>query len=331
VVSDEDLVDGVKNGDQASLASLYGRYAPLIFHIASQSLGPSGAEEIVQDVFFAVWKKAGDFDRRRGAFRPWVLQIAHFRVLNELRSRSRRPRLDPDSDDTALEKLADADDGPIEEIWRDYRQRSIRAALEKLPRAQRQALSLAFFEDLSHDQVADTLKIPIGTVKTRIRSGVRKLRRILLPLGIAGALGLSLLGLGWAFRMQSTASARENRALAFVTASDITLIHLGPGPGQDPRTHGSYRGREGTALAVAALHGLPASGRGEVYRVWVRHGEEWTRVGEAEVEAGGDTVIIGESPVLRALPDEVMVTREPAVATLRPRGTVVIHWPAASE
>jgi len=331
LVPDEDLVEGIATGDQASLASLYGRYAPLVFHIASQSLGPAGAEEIVQDVFFAVWGKAGSFDRGRGAFRPWLLQIAHFRVLNELRQRSRRPRIDPDSSESILEQLADGDAGPVEEIWEDYRRRSLRAALDKLPQAQRQALSLAFFENLSHDQVAEALKIPLGTVKTRIRGGVRRLRRILLPLGIAGALALSLLGLGWAFRAQSLASAREGRALAFATASDIALIHLGPGPEQDPRTHGSYRGREGSALAVVALHGLPVSGRGEVYRVWVRHGERWTQLGSAKAETGGDAMVIGEAPALRVLPEEVEVTREPTVAEGGPRGKVVIRWAASTD
>ena len=327
--SDELLAAAVKSGDQDALALLYKRYAPLVFHLALQSLGAAVAEEIVQDVFFSVWRKAESFDPGRGPFRPWLLQVAHFRVLNELRVRSRRPKLDPDS--SPLEELADETEGPVEEAWGAYRRQAVRDALEKLPRSQRQALSLAFFEELSHDQVAEALNIPLGTAKTRIRSGVRKLRRILLPLGIAGALAISAIGLGWAFAARAAEALREGRALSFATASDLTLIHLPAAPGVDPLTHGSYRGRPGTAMAVVALHVLPAAPRGEVYRVWARVRGAWIDVGSARPEAGGDAVVIGEEQALRALPEAVQVRREGAVAASGPSGSLVISWEAPSK
>src|ERR671932_132368 len=87
---DEELMRLLAGGRQEALGPLYSRYAPLIFGMAAQSLDRSGAEEIVQEVFLAVWRQAATFDPALGPFRPWVLQIAHFRILNELRRRGRR-------------------------------------------------------------------------------------------------------------------------------------------------------------------------------------------------------------------------------------------------
>ena len=84
-LSDEDLMSQLAAGRQEALGPLHGRYASLIYNVAAQSIGGATAEEIVQDVFVAVWRKAGSFDPARGSFRAWVLRIAHHRVLNELR------------------------------------------------------------------------------------------------------------------------------------------------------------------------------------------------------------------------------------------------------
>src|SRR5438045_3886137 len=97
-------------GQQDALTSLYGRYAPLIFNVAAQSLDRSAAEDIVQDVFLMVWRRAETFDVERGAFKPWVLQIVHHRIINEIRRRSRRPR--SGSSDDALDLEAIAGDAP---------------------------------------------------------------------------------------------------------------------------------------------------------------------------------------------------------------------------
>jgi len=330
VASDEELMTAVQRGEESALSALFTRYAPLVYHMAAQSLGQGSAEELVQDVFFSVWTKAQSYERGRGLFRPWLLQIAHFRVLNELRRRSRRPRLEPGLDGDSLEELADGGEGPLEQAWSDYRREALRAAVDSLPPSQRQALSLAFFEELSHDQVAQALKLPIGTVKTRIRHGLRSLRRILLPLGVAGLLGLALVGLGWAFEGQRLAAARGVRALAFATESDLSLIHLPAAPGQDARTHGSYRGREGSAMAVVALHNLPPSPGGGVYRVWVRHGASWTLLGSARLAEGGDAVVVGEGGELRALPEAVEVRLESGAGGASPQGRAVISWEAAA-
>src|SRR5882724_531991 len=94
--SDEELMGQLAAGAQEALRPLDSRYARLIFHLAARTLDRSAAEEIVQDVFLAVWYRASMFDPARGSFQPWVLQIAHFRIINELHRRSRQPQPEPD-------------------------------------------------------------------------------------------------------------------------------------------------------------------------------------------------------------------------------------------
>src|SRR5919197_1647666 len=106
-VSDADLVQQLASGRQEALGPLYARYAPLVFGVAAQSLDPAAAEEIVQDVFLAIWRKAADFDPAQDTLRGWLLQLAHWRVLNELRRRSRRPRVDSDDGAVELESVPD--------------------------------------------------------------------------------------------------------------------------------------------------------------------------------------------------------------------------------
>src|SRR5438309_4425673 len=191
-LDDEELMRQLAAGRPEALGPLHARYAPLVFGMAAQSLGGSGAEEVVQEVFVAGWRKAGTVDPARGTFRAWVLRIAHLRVLNELRHRGRRPRVEPDPEGLRLGSAPEPGPGPAEEAWREHRRVIVRQAVEALPPPQRQALSLAFLEDLTHEQIADFLDLPLGTAKTRIRSGLQTLRAHLSPLFAAGLLVLAL-------------------------------------------------------------------------------------------------------------------------------------------
>src|SRR4051794_14214719 len=118
--SDEELLRQLNAGQQDALGPLYSRYAPLIFSLAAQSLDRVGAEEIVQDVFLTVWRRAETFDPERGTFKSWALQIAHHRIVTELPSRSRRPRTAPNDDTFDLEALPDAKPDPGERARRSY-------------------------------------------------------------------------------------------------------------------------------------------------------------------------------------------------------------------
>src|SRR5438105_5465811 len=125
LTSDEELMRQIIARQQSALAPLYSRYAPLIFHMAAQTLGTASAEDIVQEVFITLWRRAETFDPKRGSVRPWLLQIAHYQILNELRRRSRRPQLDPDSDDKLLENISAADAEPFDEAWLAYRREAL--------------------------------------------------------------------------------------------------------------------------------------------------------------------------------------------------------------
>jgi RNA polymerase sigma factor (sigma-70 family) len=324
--SDEELMRQVIARQQAALAPLYSRYAPLIFHMAAQTLGAGAADDIVQEVFIIVWRKADTFDPKRGAVRPWLLQIAHYQILNELRRRSRRPQLDADSDDKLLENLAATDAEPFDVAWLTYRREALQAAVDKLPPPQRQALSLAFFEDLTHDQVARLLNLPLGTVKTRIRTALQTLR-----LHMATALVVLLLAGGAlaapAYLSQQATLQRDTRALLVVTSSETTALHLAAVPGIATETHGSYRARAGTPMAIVAIDNFPPAPAGQTYQGWVLLHGAWRSLGALRPDAAGGGLLIVEDAELSVLPEAVQITLEPSSGSVSPTGPVIVAWP----
>ncbi len=258
--NDEELMSELAAGRREALGPLHGRYASLVFGLAARSLDQATAEEITQEVFLTVWQKAATFDPARGTFRAWVSHITHTRVINELRRRGRRPRATSDADGTRSENLADSDPGPAEAVWREHRRAAVRAAVETLPAPQREALSLAFLEDLTNEQVADFLNLPLGTAKSRIRSGLKSLRVRLAPLVTAGLILAGLLTFaGLREQAHQAALRRQGRALSLVTNSDVVPRRLGAAPGTDPAAHGNYRGR--ARLRPGRPHLVPPAAR----------------------------------------------------------------------
>src|SRR3954465_8115224 len=235
-VSDEELMSQLAAGRQDALGPLHGRYASLVYNVAAQTIGGAPAEEIVQDVFVAVWRKAGTFDPARGNFRAWVLRIAHLRVLNELRRRGRRVGGEPDPAGLRVGSVPEPGPGPPEEAWRQHRRAIVRQAVAALPPPQRQALSLAFLDDLTHEQIADFLGLPLGTTKTRIRAGLQRLRAHLSPLLAAGLLIAGLLTVAH-FRERSLL---HYEALRLVTSSDVVPRRMAATSGTPVETHGNY-------------------------------------------------------------------------------------------
>src|ERR1700730_9392811 len=96
--ADEELMRDLARGQQEALGPLYSRYASLVFHLCVQSLDRPAAEELVQEVFLTIWRGAGSFDPSQGGFRPWLLRLTHWKILNELRRRRRRPTEDKDDE-----------------------------------------------------------------------------------------------------------------------------------------------------------------------------------------------------------------------------------------
>jgi len=252
--SDEELMRQLAEGQQEALGPLHARYASSIHGVAARSFDRATAEEISQEAFLAVWRRAASFDPTRGTFRAWVLQITRSSVLNEVRRRSRRPRAATQINVSEGDHVRDPGLDPAEAAWREHRRDVVRAAVAALPPPQREALSLAFLEDLTHEQVAAFLDLPLGTTKSRIRSGLKALSGRLAPLV---ALGVMLAGLltfaGLREHAHQAALRRQGRALVLVTNSEVVPRRLGPAPGVNPQAHGNYRSRPGVDLAVLTL------------------------------------------------------------------------------
>ncbi len=163
-----------------ALSELYDRYSRLLYSIALKSAGDQAvAEEIVQDVFVRVWKKANTYDARIGKVSTWLASITRHRVIDEFRRSKRRP------DKTGLiwEDIAASDapysPGPEEETELAFQNKFVRDALNTLSAGEREALDLAYFKGYSHSEIATHLELPLGTVKTRIRTAMQKLRLVL--------------------------------------------------------------------------------------------------------------------------------------------------------
>jgi len=323
---DEELMQQVAEGSADALGLLHRRYARLILGVAVPTLDRASAEDLVQDVFLALWRNAGRFDPERGTVRGWVLQIAHFRLLNQLRRQSRQPEIAPDPEGLVLAGIATAEPGPAEATWQRERLAVLKSALDALPPPQREALDLAFLDDLSHEQVAAELGLPLGTAKTRIRAGLQKLRGRLGSQWAALA-ALCLLGaLGVRYWTEHATLARYDRALSMVTASDSVNLRLGAVPGTAEETHARYRGRPGAAIAVVTFSGFPPLPTGETYQMWARYGATWTSLGTVEPDARGSARLIAEDPTLATLPDGLEVTREPRNGSAQPSARVIVAW-----
>jgi RNA polymerase sigma-70 factor (ECF subfamily) len=185
--TDEALAARVAGGDLAAFTVLYERYERPVYAMAAHVLGATDAEDVVQEVFLRLWRRAGQFDVRRGRFAPWLLAVARHEVLARLRRRSREQRLALGEDIDRL--LAGAPDPTVdveEEAWRRERGEIVLRALQALPAEQRRVLVLAYFGGLSQATIADALGWPLGTVKKRVRLGVQKLRQALAPHDEAG-------------------------------------------------------------------------------------------------------------------------------------------------
>jgi RNA polymerase sigma factor (sigma-70 family) len=326
-VTDEALMRDLASGQQDAIGFLYARYAPTILGMAAQALGRPTAEDIVQDVFIAVWKNAPTYDAERGPVRPWLLQIAHFRIANELRRKSRRPQIQADPEGERLASIPEPGPGQSEEVWNAYRSSALRRALEELPPPQRQALGLAFFEQLSHDEIASALKLPLGTAKSRIRAGLRSLRQRLAPV-LATLVGIAILGtIALRFFPGRAELGRDERALTMLTSSDSQALRLTAPRNPESPIHGVYRYRPGSPIAVFTISNFPPAPAGRVYRAWALRGETWVPLGDARPDASGHARLIAEHPALSSRPDRLELTMEPRIEGTAPSGPALIAWP----
>lgn len=172
----------VAGGDSAALGALYDRYSASVYSLALRVLNDRQlAEELVQETFLRVWRQASSFDTMRGALSAWIIGIARNLAIDELRRRSVRPQAAGGDADETLAQLESSDDDPSDQVYTRLRHEAVIGALEQLPEAQRAVLELAYFSGLSQSEIAERLGDPLGTVKTRMRLGLQKLKSLLGP------------------------------------------------------------------------------------------------------------------------------------------------------
>ena len=175
VSPDAALVHGLLQKDVSAFEQLYDRHSRLVYGLLLRILQQAGtAEEVAQDVFLQLWRNAGQYDESRGPFVPWLLTLARNRALDTLRLKSERQRRLEDQ----TEEMPPVVTVPQYEKVLDEKRRAekVRALMASLNPQQKKAIELAYFEGLSHTEIAAALKEPLGTVKSWIRNGLLRLK-----------------------------------------------------------------------------------------------------------------------------------------------------------
>jgi RNA polymerase sigma-70 factor (ECF subfamily) len=169
--SDDVLLSAMRSGDQQAMAEVYDRYSGIVYSVALRVLGDTGAaEDVLQEVFMQLWRNPNVFDSSRGNLGPWLAVIARNRAIDALRKR--RPESDIE------DVVVSVHPNMAGEADRARAMEKVRGALGAMPASQRSALEMAYFEGLSHSEIASKTGEPLGTIKTRIRSGLLTLRKV---------------------------------------------------------------------------------------------------------------------------------------------------------
>ena len=177
------LVKAIAAGDQSALHALYDRSHRIAFTLIMRiANNRETAEELTLDVFHDVWRRAPQYDAANGPVLGWIMNQARSRAIDRLRYEQRHKRVNPYSSEPTAVPRANDDDDVVE---RDEKQMRVRQAVAKLSLQEREVIEAAYFSDLTYAEVALRFSQPLGTVKTRIRSGLRKLRQHLAPDGEA--------------------------------------------------------------------------------------------------------------------------------------------------
>ena len=175
-LSDEELMARLARRDQRALEALYDRYARALYALALRLLGErSAAEEVVQECFLKVWHAPDRYQASRGRPLTWLLALAHHRAIDELRRRRNEQRLANASIDGEA-AASTIIEGPETQVWSTLEREELARALAALPPAQQEVLRLAYFEGLTQTEIARHLGEPLGTIKTRVRLAMQKLR-----------------------------------------------------------------------------------------------------------------------------------------------------------
>ena len=175
-LTDVALIRRVVAGDETALAILYDRYSGVVFSAVRRILDDAaGAEEILQDIFYQLWRTAPSFDSARGSLAGWLLVAARNRAIDRLRRRSRASTEEIDENLVTLPVNLES------QLSQNEMMGKVKSILGTLPQAQREALELAYFQGMTHSEIAARTGEPLGTIKTRLRTALSELRRVLNP------------------------------------------------------------------------------------------------------------------------------------------------------
>jgi RNA polymerase sigma-70 factor, ECF subfamily len=174
VLADEDLISLVETGDADAFAALYDRHSSAAFSLAYRMMGERQAsEDLAQDAFLKVWRGAGSYRVARGSVRTWILSIVHNRGIDQLRSHASRRRTQDKIEATAPRSQPSE---AFAETLRNSQRDQVREAMGTLPSEQLKILELAYFSGYTHVEISELLGLPLGTVKGRMRLGLKKIR-----------------------------------------------------------------------------------------------------------------------------------------------------------
>ena len=179
-LDDHQLLARVSDQEPNALDALYSRYASAVYSLAMFMLKDTGlAEEATQDIFLNIWLKSGSFKPDRGQPKTWIMSVAHHRIIDLIRSRRRTTAITVASDSEDLERIPAANLPIDEQVERKLERERIQKSLATLPEAQREVIRMAYFDGYSQSEIATLLNQPLGTVKTRVRLAMQKLRLVL--------------------------------------------------------------------------------------------------------------------------------------------------------
>jgi RNA polymerase sigma-70 factor (ECF subfamily) len=174
-LADEDVMQLVRRGDARAFEVIYERHSAAAFSLAYRMMGTrAGAEDVTQEAFLSMWRSGARYDRARGSVRTWVLGIVHHRAIDALRRATVHDRRR--AGDEGIEERFEARERTDAEVARRQEAGAVRSALATLPPDQVQVLELAYFGGFTHTEIADILGAPVGTVKGRMRLGLKKMR-----------------------------------------------------------------------------------------------------------------------------------------------------------
>ena len=174
LLADEDLISLVQARDSEAFAVLYDRHSRAAYSLAYRMMGErQAAEDIVQDALLKVWRAAGSYRAERGSVRTWLLSVVHNRAIDQLRSQASRRRTQERIEASAPRSQPSE---AFTQTWRNSQREQVREALKTLPREQLKVLELAYFSGYTHLEIAELLGLPLGTVKGRMRLGLKKIR-----------------------------------------------------------------------------------------------------------------------------------------------------------